>query len=246
MEIVPYKNKELNFSIDQFVMNQDKQNNNYEDTSILNNWSSEINYAKAIKIENDFIKDNSVFHTQNDWSLIKNNYTIENDIQASNEVILKKNFLDKADLSFVESTGNMDAKVIDISDRIVRRPKPTTKKGRFLLMQRWEGYVLKIEEDTFISLIYDQTNSNNDPEEVELYLEDVSAADRPLLQEGAVFYWSIGYEDLSNGERRRSSIIRFRRLPAWSRKELRRFEDEALSLKSLLESNNSLDEIASF
>jgi len=242
MEIVHYRNKESDLSFNQSIINQDKQNNKYEDTFILNNWFSKINYTASIKIEKDYSKDNYLIHTQNDWSLIKHNNTIENDLQTSNEVVLKRDLLAPADLS-VDSTGDMYAKVIDVNDRIVRRPRPTTKKGRFLLMQQWEGYVLKIEEDTFTSLIYDQTNTRNDPEEVELYLEDVSTDDRSLLQEGAVFYWSIGYEDLPNGERRRTSIVRFRRLPAWSSKDLRKFRENALNLQSIL---NPLDEIASY
>jgi hypothetical protein len=57
-------------------------------------------------------------------------------------------------------------------------------------------------------------------EEAEIPLEELSPHDLPLVRAGAVFYWTIGYRDSVTGQRTRQSSIVFRRLPAWTDREL--------------------------
>ena len=52
-------------------------------------------------------------------------------------------------------------------------------------------------------------------------------------RKGAIFYWSIGYNDAPGEPRRRVSQIRFRRLSALSRHELERAASEARQLAEL-------------
>jgi hypothetical protein len=47
---------------------------------------------------------------------------------------------------------------------------------------------------------------------VEFDLNDVSPADRPLCDPGALFYWSVGYDVKRGGQQSRTSILWFRRL----------------------------------
>ncbi len=94
-----------------------------------------------------------------------------------------------------------------------------TRPTRFELKQQWEGTVVEILEDSFVATLKDLTDSSNPEESSELFLDDVGETDRPLLEPGAIFYWSVGYEDTPRG-RERKSIIRFRRLPGWSARSL--------------------------
>lgn len=71
-------------------------------------------------------------------------------------------------------------------------------------------------------------------EEAEILLDEVSEDDLPLVTPGAVFYWSIGYYVGTNRQKRRISVIRFRRLPAWTEEELQQANQQAEHLRDLL------------
>lgn len=108
-------------------------------------------------------------------------------------------------------------------ERIIEPVFPTPARrpdtGHFVILQRWEGIVLEIRTDTFVALLVDKSGTRAD-EEAEIPIEELSRPDLDLLAEGAVFYWGVGYLDRPSGQRTRESMIRFRRLPAWSTKEL--------------------------
>lgn len=111
------------------------------------------------------------------------------------------------------------------------RPASLLEEGaRFIVVQKWEGAVTAVEGDFFIARLTDLT-AGAAQEEVELPLEEVSDDDRSLVESGAVFYWSIGYDVARGGQRTRASRIRFRRLPAWTAKELGEAKERAKKLK---------------
>lgn len=91
--------------------------------------------------------------------------------------------------------------------------------------QRWIGYVLTVEGNTFKSRLEDLTTPGTD-EVSEFEISDISPEDRELLQRGAVFYWSIG-ETMSNGQLKKESIIRFKRSAPFSSRDIDRMEDRA-------------------
>lgn len=99
-------------------------------------------------------------------------------------------------------------------------PVPTVEKETFIALQRWEGTVIECTEETFFARLHDLSSDGPD-EEVELLMGDVPDEDRPLVEPGAVFYWSIGHLIKPSGERPRISNLRFRRLPVWSASELK-------------------------
>ncbi len=106
------------------------------------------------------------------------------------------------------------------------RSKAPEVKSRFVLLQKWEGTVLQTRPGSFLGRLVDLQGEHPD-DEAEIPVEELSPEDLDLVKVGAVFYWSIGYLDEANGERRRTSVIRFRRLPAWSKEELRRARRQA-------------------
>lgn len=102
-------------------------------------------------------------------------------------------------------------------------------------LQEWEGYVTEIREDTFVARLIDVSASQNVEEEVaDFLISDLSHDDLFLLKEGAVFRWVIGYQRRRSGQKIRASQIVFRRLPAWSKRDLQRSQAHARELSSRL------------
>jgi|ERR1043166_3552315 hypothetical protein len=120
----------------------------------------------------------------------------------------------------------------DVEERPAVRIHPP--RSKFLPLQKWEGTVLKIRKDSFICRLTD-LNRKGLHEEAEIPIEEVPTTDRPLIELGAVFYWNIGYLDNEVGQRIRASIIRFRRLPVWTKSEIDKAKLEATRLRALFE-----------
>ena len=106
-----------------------------------------------------------------------------------------------------------------------------TRPTRFELKQQWEGTVVEIHQDSFVVTLKDLTNPSYPEESSELFLDDVGETDKPLLETGAIFYLSVGYEDTQRG-RERKSVIRFRRLPGWSARSLEAARGKARELSN--------------
>ena len=81
----------------------------------------------------------------------------------------------------------------------------------FKAIQKWEGKVISLSGDTFKATLSSLVGDKLD-QEAEIYIEDVTPDERPYIEPGAIFYWSIGYLERPSG-RRRESVLRFQRLP---------------------------------
>jgi hypothetical protein len=101
--------------------------------------------------------------------------------------------------------------------------------NNFRSINKWEGIVDGVYEESFTAVLSD-LNNNGAPETVELPLEEVSNQDCSLLRPGAIFYWSIGYET-AHGQVKKASIIRFKRLPQWNKKDWDEILDKANELE---------------
>jgi len=116
-------------------------------------------------------------------------------------------------------------------DRAVRRvfpPLRTAPEISLQPLQEWEGYVVEIGADKFSARLVDRTAGDSlETEYTEFPIADVSDDDKNLLIIGAVFRWVIGYQRARGGTKRRVSQITFRRMPAWSPKELKEAEKTA-------------------
>jgi len=102
-------------------------------------------------------------------------------------------------------------------------PRNPIRDRTYQALQSWEGFVLEKFDNYFAARITDLNNEQMD-EEVEISLKDVSPDDLHLAVPGAIFYWHIGY-DTENGTTKRSSIIRFRRIPRWTQSDFIKAED---------------------
>lgn len=98
-------------------------------------------------------------------------------------------------------------------------------------LQEWEGYVSEVRENTFTARLVDMTANQKIEDEIgEFSIEELSEDNVALLREGAVFRWVIGYQRSKAGTKRRVSEIVFRRLPAWTNRDLAEAKSRAISL----------------
>lgn len=101
-----------------------------------------------------------------------------------------------------------------VSERVAPR-------ASFEPLQEWEGYVTAIEGQRFCARLLDLTaNQKEETESVEFSFDDASEDDLDLIEIGAIFRWSVGYEKKVSGVRQKVSSIVFRRLPIWTSKEI--------------------------
>ncbi len=123
-------------------------------------------------------------------------------------------------------------------ERVIAVPSLNQPSGRFQKLQQYEGDVLSVGESDFTARLTDLTDRDRQRLEATFSTEEVSESDKPLLREGAVFYWIIGYKDEPNGQRTTSQLLRFRRLPVWSKRDLERLQARADELKAFLQSDD--------
>ena len=113
---------------------------------------------------------------------------------------------------------------------LVRLKTSASPPRRFRILQRWEGIVTGISEDTVWADLTDMTDASNPQEVVSFSLDDISEADRTILAEGSSFYWSLGYETSEGGQIKRVSEIRLRRNLLWSQRHVDLIESRAADL----------------
>ena len=134
----------------------------------------------------------------------------------------------------VEVTGTAPEQTIykELSGRLVGKFSGFGGNGlpyAFKLLQHFEGSVLRLDKAhrNFTAVLRDRTNPTNPEEEGTIELDEVTDNDLALVVEGAVFYWYIGYRTENWGSKSRVSVIRFRRMPAWTKKDLEAIERRA-------------------
>jgi len=96
----------------------------------------------------------------------------------------------------------------------------TMQDSTFTSLQEWEGVVSEVKKDTFVASLLDVSkNSMVEDEEAEFPINDLTEDNKRQLKQGAVFRWNIGYQSIAGTKKRRSKIV-FRRLPAWTQRDL--------------------------
>ena len=127
---------------------------------------------------------------------------------------------------------------LDIPSVLTRKTGRTSPpRARQVVIQEFEGRVVSIsqKEGLFAAYLTDVTSGSDDEsEDVDLPVEDISDTDLPLFEEGAIFRWLIGYRYQGTTKERFSKLV-FRRIPAWSarrREEIwKKAEERANALK---------------
>ena len=115
-----------------------------------------------------------------------------------------------------DSQSGFEAPPIPYIAPAVRFHEPRTS---FRILQKWQGIVTAVAEESFTVRLLDLMRDMPE-EEAEISLDEVSDDERPLVKEGAVFLLHVGYATSEGGQRSRTAILRFRRLPVWTDSEL--------------------------
>ena len=116
---------------------------------------------------------------------------------------------------------------LQLGEFLLSPPKMPPSREYSKATQKWEGRVISVFGDTFKATLSPLVGDEA-VQEAEIYVEDITRDERPLIEPGAVFYWSIGYLERPSG-RRRESVIRFRRLPTWTSNEVRTGKERDLT-----------------
>jgi hypothetical protein len=116
----------------------------------------------------------------------------------------------------------------------VDAPPPPWKEQKdrsafFLVHQSWQGVVTDDLGAEIAVRLFDDRAPGAPELTTTLPKSEIDAEDLILAVPGGVFYWRIGYFQTASG-RRRTSLIRFRRLPAWSARVLQSAREEASRL----------------
>jgi len=97
------------------------------------------------------------------------------------------------------------------------------------LLAEWGGCVTAIDDTFFVAELHGLVGNGvvDVVEMAEIPLSDVSPSDKDLLREGAFFRLCISYEKSPTGNLRRYTEVIFRRLPAYTQRELDEAGEEA-------------------
>jgi hypothetical protein len=90
------------------------------------------------------------------------------------------------------------------------KPQRSRTGIRFWLLNKWQGQVLSVGQDTFKVQLHDAAHPGT-VEHAELFISDLPEDGRALLRPGALFYWMIGYRDEGSRQRTRASVVWMRR-----------------------------------
>ncbi len=125
-------------------------------------------------------------------------------------------------LERIESQGTLvDSAVKKM--RTIHKDSVGVKLGgdKKVLLQLWECVVLNADAAAVYCEMHDLTNEQNPIEYAEVLWSEFNEYDKPLLTEGAVFYWSIGHLRRETGQVRRFSETRLRRMPKLSKVKMK-------------------------
>lgn len=140
--------------------------------------------------------------------------------------------IDKIDENF-DRLAEQTVNIGEFSSPIIKFPSISHRRNHMVSLQKWQGYVLKVTDNFLLVRLVDLSKNGGD-EEAEIPIEEISDDDKDLIRPGAIFYWSIGYLDSYSGQRSRVSVIRFQRLPSWSKEEIDAAKREAEHLQEAI------------
>lgn len=105
----------------------------------------------------------------------------------------------------------------------------------FKTLEEWTGTVTNVDKSngTFSARLISSSQTRD--EIGEFLIGEISDDDHELIAEGAIFYWTVGYETARSKQRSTVSTIRFRRLHFWKRPQMEKALERAKSLTDWLE-----------
>jgi hypothetical protein len=116
----------------------------------------------------------------------------------------------------------------------VRPPQQTFGKRGFVALYQWQGVVEEIIGSGFRVRLFPYERGQADRSRVEYTEFDfddlADESDIELLTEGAVLYWTVGKSRNAAGTHTNTSLVRLRRLPPTSQRQMESARGEAEAL----------------
>src|SRR5207244_61632 len=97
---------------------------------------------------------------------------------------------------------------------------PPLDQEHFRILAAFDGTVLDLNGDSFVARLVNKIDPSDVREEADFVLAEVPDADHDLVKVGSMFYWHIGITEKPHGQQSKTSLIRFRRLPAWEQTDI--------------------------
>jgi hypothetical protein len=121
-------------------------------------------------------------------------------------------------------------------------PSASLDPERFQILGAFDGTILEVRDDYFIARLVNKQDPNDVQEEAEFPFAEIPNADQSLIAKGAMFYWYMGMVKKPHGQQSKSSLIRFRRLPAWDESDIQGAKTRAEFLRAVLPLDGADDE----
>jgi hypothetical protein len=121
----------------------------------------------------------------------------------------------------------IDIESANVTRILTNRPKEIAPAVE--VIAEWDGYVEEIHKDYFVARMRGVRGKGveGSDEEAEIPLADVDTADMDLVALGGFFCLVITDEKPKVGPKRRYTSVQFRRLPAYTKRDLAAAEREA-------------------
>ncbi|NNF95572.1 MAG: hypothetical protein HKM94_01435 [Halobacteria archaeon] len=129
-------------------------------------------------------------------------------------------------------TSGILAQDLDVRPPVIHdSPDPERQRERFEVLDSWEGVVTEVERNCFFASMR-RTNSKIERAEAEfeIDIDNVAKGDRELVQNGSVFYLTVGISYPRGQGPQKTTRLIFRRMPRWSSRDIARAEAAATEL----------------
>lgn len=158
----------------------------------------EKNQNKSAQTGEDYTSEDATYNMYGDE--ITDYEEVDNDYEEVNNTIDNTSFL----------TENKSSSEKDLFSKSGKSYKTL---AIFESIQKWKGYVIKVEDESFKARLIDLTNGGSD-EIAEFSIFDISENERESLDIGKIFYWNIGRKEYL-GQLEKTSRIRFQKVIKW-------------------------------
>jgi hypothetical protein len=114
-------------------------------------------------------------------------------------------------------------------------------RERFEVLKNWEGVVTAVERKSFFAMArLVDSELDRAEDELEIDFDNVLSSERSLVQEGAVFYLTVGKRYPEGGRPEKVTKLIFRRMPRWSTGDIERAKATAEDLLQRLNPRNPI------
>lgn len=180
--------------------------------------------------ELSFSRDHWLFDNAYATLDVQNDFSSEYAVESINQQVLSEEELPGITApKFYKSKSEFDN--LHKGDIQVSALMPQFKQSKIYTKntKTWKGVITKLNKISFSCRLYDLDEKSDIYEIADFSIESIiSEEDKPLLEVGAIFYWSVG-SIIRNGTKKNQSEIRLRRVAAMDADEFDEFYDESKS-----------------